>query len=144
MASSSIKKVLSKVGSANEGSWEDAMAKDAEHVQDLQGQMKTIKEEVDMVKGRMMDRMDERNRKSLKVKFSDGKVHNIAKVQATSVHILWDKLKKRVGAGMWKKITIQVPDQKLLEAHMANGEIDPTVVAECSEETAAKPYIKVT
>lgn len=146
-ASTELKKALKKAGAKNVkagNDWEGAMAVDAEALVGVKAEIKKLKVTEDELAGSLLDRMEDHKRKALKVTFSDGSVHNITRVQATKVHILWDKLRKRIGAGLWNKITIRVPDSKLLEAHIANGDIDATIVAECSEETSNKPFVKVT
>lgn len=54
------------------------------------------------------------------------------------------KLKRRVGAEKFNKVTVQVLDKKKLEAAMLTGLIPTEWVAECSEEKPSKPYIRIT
>ena len=65
-------------------------------------------------------------------------------IEGTRIVIDEAALKKRLGAGMWDKITKQVIDKEKLEARIAVGDIPATAVAVCSEEFPNKPYVRVT
>jgi LPS O-antigen subunit length determinant protein (WzzB/FepE family) len=52
------------------------------------------------------------------------------------------RLRKRLGTA-WRQVTTQVLDKGKLEAAIAAKEIDPVVVAECSEIKDGTPYITV-
>jgi hypothetical protein len=54
------------------------------------------------------------------------------------------KLKRRVGAERFNKVTTPVVDRKKLEAAMLTGLIAPEWVAECSEVVSRKKYILIT
>ena len=85
--------------------------------------------------------------------FKDGgfKSHSVAAdgmkvtgtlVEPERVKIDEERLKKAVGTEVWNRITSRTLDKKKLEALLALGEIDPNVVASCSE-TSVSPYIKI-
>lgn len=65
-------------------------------------------------------------------------------VEATRVLIDEDRLKKNLGARMWDRVTKKVLDKPKLEDAIARGDVDPNVVAQCSEVKANRPYVKVT
>lgn len=54
-----------------------------------------------------------------------------------------EKLKKALGAKLWKKVTTPALDEDKLEAAIKLGEVDPNVVASCSSTTESE-YVKVT
>lgn len=53
-------------------------------------------------------------------------------------------LKKALGARVWNKLTVAKLDKKKLEAAMANGDVDPVVVAAYAAEKESAPYIRLT
>lgn len=79
-------------------------------------------------------------------KFIDSDGHSLSTtvVQGTKIALDEEKLRKKVGAALWNKITTRVLDRKKLEAFVASGEVSQTVLAQCSDETPNTPYIKIT
>lgn len=65
-------------------------------------------------------------------------------VQATSIVVDEQALRKRVGAAMWNKITTRILDRKKLDAYLATGELKPTTIAAVSTEKENAPYVKIT
>lgn len=65
-------------------------------------------------------------------------------VKGSTISIDEEKLKKSLGAALWKKVTKQVLDKERLEAHIVTGDVDANVVAAASTEKDRKPFIKVT
>lgn len=65
-------------------------------------------------------------------------------VKQTKVAIDEQRLKKEIGAVLWKKLSVQVLDMTKLEDAMSRGLVDPTIVANCSVEECGQPYIKQT
>ena len=64
-------------------------------------------------------------------------------VESTGLTIDEERLKRAVGATKWQGITSRVLDRAKLEDAIAKGVIDPTLVAECSQETPRRPYVKI-
>lgn len=64
-------------------------------------------------------------------------------VEATRIVIDEPRLKKKVGAAMWDKITKKALDKEKLAAAIVVGDVDPNVVAEVSEEVPNSPYVRV-
>lgn len=54
------------------------------------------------------------------------------------------KLKKKLGVALWKKLQKTSLDRQLLEDAIGRGQVQASVVAECSEEKQKKPYVKFT
>ena len=73
-----------------------------------------------------------------------GKRVQAALVAGSSVVLDEDKLKNRLGAALWNKITTRALDRKKLDAFIASGEVKVTDVAACSDERPKSPYIKIT
>lgn len=65
-------------------------------------------------------------------------------VTPSTVEIDEPRLKRQLGAKVWKKVTKQVLDRKLLDDALSTGEVDIAVVAQCSQEKFRSPYIKLT
>ena len=71
------------------------------------------------------------------------------RVTATAVHTASEvidepKLKKRLGHELWSKVTTLALDRKKLQDAMAQGLVDPNVVAQCAESVPRRPYVKLT
>lgn len=64
-------------------------------------------------------------------------------VEAARIVIDEERLKKALGADLWNKVTKRVLDKSALEDQMAQGVVDPVVVAQCSDEKPNKPYLRI-
>lgn len=74
----------------------------------------------------------------------DGVVITGTLVEASEEVVDGERLKKAVGAEIWKKITTPKLDKAKLIDAMATGLVDKQVVAQCSSEKPKKPYVKIT
>ena len=63
-------------------------------------------------------------------------------VRGTSYKLDTEKLKKRIGAKTWTKVTKRVLDDKKLEDAVAKGLISEHDVAICTEEVEKSPYVR--
>ncbi len=73
-----------------------------------------------------------------------GVEYNATLGQSTSRTINEEKLKRKVGPGIWRKITTLMLDKKKAEAAIASGLIDPVDYADCIEVTPGAEFAKVT
>ncbi len=73
-----------------------------------------------------------------------GTKYNATKGQSMTRWVNEDKLKRKVGPSVWRKITSLVMDKKKAEAAIADGLIDPVDYADCIEEKPGAEYAKVT
>ena len=96
------------------------------------------------MQSQIIDHLDSSEIKSLTVEDPDGRQIKVTKVQGIRTIIDEGSLKSKLGAKMWNKVSTQVLDKKKLEAHIATGDIDPLLVADCSTEQTNKPYVKLT
>lgn len=96
------------------------------------------------LQSQIIDHLDSSEIKSLTVEDPDGRQIKVTKVQGIRTIIDEGSLKSKLGAKMWNKVSTQVLDKKKLEAHIATGDIDPLLVADCSTEQTNKPYVKLT
>lgn len=71
-------------------------------------------------------------------------IHRVAMQQNTSRSIDEAKLKRKVGPGIWRRITTLSLDRKKVDALVADGTIDPVDLADCVTETPSAPFVKVT
>ena len=90
----------------------------------------------------IMTQLDGMGQKSLTVDLEDRNI-KVTKVQGIRTIIDEISLKKKLGAKAWEHVSTRVLDKMKLEAHIATGEVDPLVVAECSTEQPNKPYLKL-
>jgi hypothetical protein len=76
----------------------------------------------------------------------DGIIHEIKATIVAGSRIVCDEsaLKKRLGVRMWDRVTMKKLDKAKLEEAIAQGEVDATIVAACSEEVPNKVYVKPT
>lgn len=65
-------------------------------------------------------------------------------VHSTRSDLDEQKLKKALGAQLWRRVTVEKVDKKLLESNIAAGTIDGVVVSSCMEEYPIKPYVLIT
>ena len=86
--------------------------------------------------------MDSQEQTTMVVDLEDRNI-KVTKVQGIRTIIDEISLKKKLGAKAWEHVSTRVLDKKKLEAHIATGEVDPLVVAECSTEQPNKPYLKL-
>lgn len=81
--------------------------------------------------------------KSTTVDAANGEHLSVTLVEGTSIVIDESLLKKKLGARMWDRVTSRVLDKRKLDANVAAGDIDPMVIAECSNEVPRTPFVKV-
>ena len=67
-----------------------------------------------------------------------------ALVEGTSLHIDERELRTRIGDDLWGQVTRQVLDTKMLEAKVADGTIDDSIIAAVSTEQPRTPFVKIT
>jgi hypothetical protein len=108
---------------------------------------KSIRDEADelveSLTAQLVEAMKVEGQQSLKVRDDENAITGTL-VEAIRIVIDEARLKKELGAQKWGKVTKQVLDKPKLEDAITKGEVDPNVVAICSEEKANKPYVKVT
>lgn len=73
----------------------------------------------------------------------DGDPITAVLVTPTKVDVDPVELRKHLTDDQWRGITVQVIDNKKLEAAIRAGEVDPVVVSSCSTERPVAPHIKV-
>lgn len=64
-------------------------------------------------------------------------------VRGSRVVIDEARLKKELGAPLWKQCVKEVLDKGKLEANVATGKVDKNIVAQCSEVLDNKPFVKL-
>lgn len=74
----------------------------------------------------------------------DGMTHKGTVVRGTTLEINPLKLKKKLGAKRYNRLTTASLDMGKLESAIAAGDVDPKDVSACSSEKDKKPYIKIT
>jgi regulator of replication initiation timing len=112
-------------------------------LKDMRDEVKGLEIQIKEKQADVLIVMDKQGLKSHKVKIGK-KVLTAVRQQNHTLVYDEDKLRKRLGASLWNKITTRVLDKKKLEAFVASGEISTTVLAACSEEKPSNPFVKVT
>lgn len=102
-----------------------------------------LQEDVKGHQERVVEALQNTKTKSHKVEIN-GQAWGVTLVEGTSVVLDEGKLKKRIGAALWNKITTRSLDKKKLEAFIASGEIKSTDVAACSDLIPKTPFTKIT
>jgi len=87
--------------------------------------------------------LDKNGEKSATVEV-EGRRFKITKVQSSSMVIDEASLKRVLGEKGWMKVSTRILDRRKLESAIATDEIDPVLVAECSEEKLGAPYVRLT
>ena len=98
------------------------------------------------VQAEIVDALDDMDQKSISVPVSSKEGERLVKATKIQNHrttIDEASLRHALPEKVWIMISTRVLDKKKLEAHMAAGDVDPTVVANASTETASAPYIKI-
>lgn len=111
------------------------------HLHELRAQGKQLDIDIAKTQESILDTLDELGESTVTVSTPNGPL-KATRVQNSSIRMDEAALKSKVGAKLWSKITTLVLDKKKLEAFVASGEIDPLVVAECSQEVTSKPFIR--
>lgn len=106
--------------------------------------IKTLEDEVKAHQERVVEAFehDPKGRKSYTAE-RGGQKWGVSFVQGESVVLDEAKLKKRLGAAMWSKITTRALDRKKLEAFIHSGEVSTADVAACSDLIPKKPHTRV-
>jgi hypothetical protein len=81
--------------------------------------------------------------KTATVSDDDGTVR-VTKVHARRSVLDEEKLRRSLGARVWDRLTTRVLDHAKLDLAIADGTVDPVVVATCVNTTKRLPYIRVT
>lgn len=110
----------------------------------LKQEAEAAQERYDRARQDLLDKLQDSGRKTITVEDGDGTKLKATVVRGSNLHVVEERLKKALGAQLWKKVSVQKLDRKLLEDKIASGEVDPTVVAECTVETVRKPFVKIT
>lgn len=102
-------------------------------------ELKAQTDEVAVLEARVIAGMHSAKQSSVSVSGIKGTL-----VEAERVIIHEDQLQSALGATWWKKVTKPVLDKEKLEAFVATGQIDASVVAQASELKPNKPYVRIT
>lgn len=115
----------------------------AKKVKDAKDAADEAAHEADVAKAKLLEYMEELDLSKASVSDGEHKA-NSTLVRSVTKSYNEDRLKKRIGAPLWNKITTRKLDEKKLGAYVKAGDIDTSVVAEAITETPRKPYVKVT
>lgn len=134
----------------NDGEQVDIASGDARELFRLAKKVKDAKEaadqaalEHDEAKAKLLDYMEELEITNATVSDGEHKASSTV-VRSKTTTYNEDRLKKRLGATLWNKVTTRKLDEKKLAAYVKAGDIETSVVAEAITETPRKPYVKVT
>jgi len=112
-------------------------------LRDLRSEKRNLEDSISVVQDAALDGLSELGIKSITIDLDTITVLG-TRVDGTTLHIDEGKLRKRLGARLWQRVSTRTLDRNKLEALVAAGDIDPRIVAECSEENPKKPYIRIT
>lgn len=94
------------------------------------------------VGGRLLPMMQEKSVTKEKVDFDADTIASVGIKTRDNYKIDEDKLKKALGAPLFNKLTTAKLDEDKIEAAIALGDVDPNVVAACTEHTETQ-YLEV-
>lgn len=112
-------------------------------LRDLRADKRELEDSISEIQAAGIKSLKTLGQKSIGFDYDDSKVTGTL-VQPTSLIIDETKLKKRVGAKVWRKITKPILDREKLETAIAEGLVTPQTVAACSSEEPKSPYIRIT
>ena len=106
-------------------------------------EMTLLDERLTKVKKTLMEKLESAELETLTVG-EEGSEIKVTIVRPTTLKLNEAGLEKDLSSAQWKLITKKVVDKKALEDAVVRGKIDPTVVADNSNEVASKPYLRIT
>ena len=112
-------------------------------LKDKRDAAKTLAGEISEAQVEVLDLFDQLGILSHSVT-SGNKTYKASRQQNTSLVYDETKLRKRLGAALWNKITTRTLDKKKLEAFVASKEVKVADLAACSTEKESAPFVKVT
>lgn len=118
----------------------DAMLTD---LYDMRQQAKTLADDIEDVQEKALKEMESLGVTKRIVKTKDGRRLNASGQQSKTYALDEPRLKKRVGAKLWNKISTRRFDKRKGAAFIASGELTEAIVAECTTENPGKKFIKV-
>ena len=98
---------------------------------------------LDMCKRHLLNYMEARSRKTIKVT-ADGYLLQCTYTQQTTVKVDEKGLKKALGAPVFNKFTKRVLDRRALEAALDKGSVSPVKVTPFITATKSDPFIRFT
>lgn len=107
------------------------------------GEAKELTEHAKALQPDVVQAIESMGQKSASIEH-DGFLYTGTVVRGSSMRLDPDKLKTRIGAKLWNRVTTRTLDSAKLEAAVANGLISEHDVAICSEEVEREPFIKGT
>lgn len=118
---------------------------DIEAIGQKRATIATLNDEVKTHQERVVEAFahDPKGRKSTTIE-RNGQKWAVTYVEGESVVLDEAKLKKRLGATLWNKITTRSLDKKKLDAFIKSGEIATSDVAACSDLIPRTPHTRIT
>lgn len=111
---------------------------------ELRNDRDNIDAEYVVLEAKALELLDLLDMKKSSTTLSDGSSVSATRIQAERAVIDEARLKKRLGAFLWGKVTTQALDRKKLEQAVASGEVKAAAVADCTDLFPNKPFVKIT
>jgi hypothetical protein len=115
----------------------------AEELAGVRNEVSLLNDKAKELQADILAEMDRAKMKSHAWTDANNQKRSISRIQSTTTIIDEPRLKKRLGAGLWNKITNRTLDKHKLDAYIKSGDIDVKIIAECSEDRTASPFVKV-
>lgn len=110
---------------------------------EVQEQLADLEKSLNIIKEKLMKRLEDAELETITLG-EEGAEVKVTIVRPTTLKLNEAGLEKSLSSGQWTQITKRVVDKKALEDAVARGKIDPSVVADNSNEVASKPYLRIT
>lgn len=120
----------------------DAIAPDVERLVELKAQRSDLDDSIKTIESDIKGVFTKAGLKDTTVDLPDVTV-KVQEVQGNTYSLDEKSLKKRLGAKLWKQVTTVVLDRNKLDAAIKAGEVDETLVAQCTITTPKKPYLRM-
>lgn len=122
----------------------EAMTADLVLLAELRDTIKAAEEEAGIISKRLLDDMQKAGLRRVAGQLANGQRVKGTLVEPTHMVLDEAKLKRRLGAVLWNKITSRVLDRKKLDALISTGVIAPGTIAQVTTEVPTTPYVKIT
>jgi hypothetical protein len=122
----------------------DSIGQMVNEYHDLQAEIAELDSRLVQIKEEIMQTMEKHELETLVIGEENADETRVTIVRPTTLKINEAGLEKALSPAQWKLITKKVVDKKALEDAVVRGKIDPTVVADNSNEVASKPYLRIT
>jgi hypothetical protein len=121
----------------------DSIRPDVERLVHLKGERARVDEDIKVIETGIKEVFKQSRLIDVTVDIEGDLSCKVQEVKGSTYTLDEVSLKKRLGAKLWKQVTSTVLDRNKLDAAIKAGDVDETLVAQCTNATPKKPYIRI-